>query len=108
DGDPLTIGSDALDAPGFDLMALMTGSEGLLAGGTGSTVRLLALPDDIQTMLAAFPDAGCAAQAVADIIAAGITPAGLEMMDTLALQAAEQFAQAGYPMEAGAILNGEG
>jgi glycolate oxidase len=104
DGEPLTIGSDALDAPGFDLMALMTGSEGLLAVVTEITVRLLPLPDDIQTMLAAFPDAGCAAQAVADIIAAGITPAGLEMMDTLALQAAEQFAHAGYPQDAGAIL----
>ncbi|HWF78870.1 MAG TPA: FAD-linked oxidase C-terminal domain-containing protein [Caulobacteraceae bacterium] len=104
DGEPLTIGSDALDAPGFDLMALMTGSEGLLAVVTEITVRLLPVPADVQTMLAAFPDAGCAAQAVADIIAAGIIPAGLEMMDTLALQAAEKFAHAGYPEDAGAIL----
>jgi glycolate oxidase len=104
DGEPLTIGSDAPDAPGFDLMALMTGSEGLLAVVTEITVRLLPLPSDVQTLLAAFPDAGCAAQAVADIIAAGIIPAGLEMMDTLALQAAEKFAHAGYPEEAGAIL----
>ena len=66
--------------PGFDLMALMTGSEGLLAVVTEITVRLLPLPSDVQTLLVAFPDAGCAAQAVADIIAAGITPAGLEMM----------------------------
>ena len=104
EGQRLTIGSDALDAPGFDLMALMTGSEGLLAVVTEITVRLLPLPADIQTMLAAFPDPGCAAQAVADIIAAGITPAGLEMMDELALKAAEQFAQAGYPPDAAAIL----
>jgi glycolate oxidase len=104
DGEPLTIGSDALDAPGFDLMALMTGSEGLLAVVTEVTVRLTPLPADVQTLLAAFPDAGCAAQAVADIIAAGITPAGLEMMDALALKAAEAYAKAGYPLDAGAIL----
>src|SRR5271154_933259 len=103
-GEPLTIGSDALDAPGFDLMALMTGSEGLRAVVTEVTVRLTPLPADVQTLLAAFPDAGCAAQAVADIIAAGITPAGLEMMDELALTAAEQFAHAGYPLDAKAIL----
>jgi glycolate oxidase len=104
EGERLTIGSDALDAPGFDLMALMTGSEGLLAVVTEITVRLLPVPADVQAMLAAFPDAACAAQAVADIIAAGITPAGLEMMDALALQAAEEFAHAGYPQDAGAIL----
>jgi glycolate oxidase len=104
DGERLTIGSDALDAPGFDLMALMTGSEGLLAVVTEITVRLLPIPADIQTLLIAFPDAGCAAQAVADIIAAGITPAGLEMMDELALFAAEKFANAGYPQDAKAIL----
>jgi glycolate oxidase len=104
EGERLTIGSDALDAPGFDLMALMTGSEGLLAVVTEITVRLLPLPTDIAAMLVAFPDAACAAQAVADIIAAGITPAGLEMMDGLALRAAERFVHAGYPEDAGAIL----
>jgi glycolate oxidase len=104
EGERITFGGEALDAPGFDLMALMTGSEGLLAVVTEITVRLTPLPADIQAMLAAFPDAGCAAQAVADIIAAGITPAGLEMMDALALQAAETYAHAGYPQDAGAIL----
>jgi glycolate oxidase len=104
DGERITIGSDALDAPGFDLLALMTGSEGLLAVVTEITVRLTPVPTDIQALLAAFPDAGCAAQAVADIIAAGITPAGLEMMDSLALRAAETFAHAGYPQDADAIL----
>jgi glycolate oxidase len=107
DGEPLTIGSDALDAPGFDLMALLTGSEGLLAVVTEITVRLTPIPADVKTLLAAFPDARCAAQAVADIIAAGIIPAGLEMMDALALQAAEQFAHAGYPQDADAILIAE-
>jgi len=104
EGERLTIGSDALDAPGFDLMALMTGSEGLLAVVTEITVRLLPIPDDVQALLAAFPDAGCAAQAVADIIAAGIIPAGLEMMDALALKAAEAYAHAGYPQDADAVL----
>src|SRR5215472_1357849 len=104
DGDRLTIGSDALDAPGFDLLALITGSEGLLALVTEITVRLLPIPADVKAMLAAFPDAENAAQAVADIIAAGITPAGLEMMDALAVRAADAYANAGYPLDAGAIL----
>ena len=104
EGERLTIGSDAPDAPGYDLMALLTGSEGLLAVVTEITVRLTPIPADVKAMLAAFPDAGRAAQAVADIIAAGIIPAGLEMMDELALQAAEKYAHAGYPEDAGAIL----
>jgi glycolate oxidase len=104
EGERLTIGSEALDTPGFDLMALLTGSEGLLAVVTEITVRLLPIPADVKALLVAFPDAGCAAQAVADIIAAGITPAGLEMMDSLALRAAEKFAHAGYPEDADAIL----
>ena len=104
EGERLIIGSDALDAPGFDLMALLTGSEGLLAVVTEITVRLLPIPADVQTLLAAFPDAGRAARAVADIIAAGIVPAGLEMMDALAVKAADTFAKAGYPLGAEAIL----
>jgi glycolate oxidase len=104
DGERLTLGSDTLDAPGFDLMALMTGSEGLLAVITEITVRLLPAPAATRALLAAFPDAACAAQAVADIIAAGITPAGLEMMDALAIQAADTYAHAGYPTDAQAIL----
>src|SRR5215469_2535703 len=104
DGERLTIGSDALDAPGFDLLALLTGSEGLLAVVTEITVRLLPLPAEVKAMLAAFPDAARAAQAVADVIAAGIIPAGLEMMDALALKAAEAYAGAGYPAGADAIL----
>jgi glycolate oxidase len=103
-GERSTIGSDALDAPGFDLLALMTGSEGLLAVVTEITVRLLPLPADIKAMLAAFPAVEDAARAVAEIIAAGITPAGLEMMDSLAIQAAEKYANAAYPTDAGAIL----
>src|SRR5580658_9447956 len=97
EGERLTIGGQAPDAPGFDLMALMTGSEGLLAVVTEITVRLLPLPTDVKAMLAAFPDVTCAGQAVADIIAAGITPAGLEMMDALAMKAAQAFGHANYP-----------
>jgi glycolate oxidase len=104
EGERLTIGADALDAQGFDLLALMTGSEGLLAVVTEITVRLLPLPADVKAMLAAFPAVEDAARAVADIIGAGITPAGLEMMDSLAIQAAETYANAGYPTDAGAIL----
>ena len=104
DGERLTLGGEALDAPGFDLMALFTGSEGLLGVITEITVKLLPRPAEARALMAAFPDAGCAAQAVADIIAAGITPAGLEMMDRLALTAAEAFVHAGYPLDAEAIL----
>ncbi|WP_309645345.1 FAD-linked oxidase C-terminal domain-containing protein [Phenylobacterium sp.] len=104
DGEVLTLGSEALDAAGFDLMALMTGSEGLLGVVTEVTVKLLPLPEEARVLLAAFDDVEKAAQAVADIIAAGITPGGLEMMDGLALRAAEDFAHAGYPKSAEAIL----
>jgi glycolate oxidase len=104
DGETLTLGGEALDAPGFDLMALMTGSEGLLAVVTEITVRLLPSPTHAQVMLAAFADVRRAGEAVAAIIAAGIIPAGLEMMDHLALTAAEAHTHAGYPTDAAAIL----
>ncbi len=104
DGEVLTLGSEALDAAGFDLMALMTGSEGLLGVVTEVVVKLLPLPEVAHVLLAAFDDVEKAAQAVADIIAAGVTPGGLEMMDGLALRAAEDFAHAGYPKAAEAIL----
>jgi glycolate oxidase len=104
DGERITLGGEALDSPGFDLMALMTGSEGLLALVTEITVRLLPSPTHAQVMLAAFGDVRHAGEAVAAIIAAGIIPAGLEMMDRLALGAAEAHTHAGYPTEAAAIL----
>jgi len=104
DGERLAIGGEALDAPGFDLLALMTGSEGLLGVITEVTVKLLPLPAYTQVMLAAFADVRQAGEAVANIIAAGIIPAGLEMMDNMALVAAEEHAHAGYPVDAAAIL----
>jgi FAD/FMN-containing dehydrogenases len=104
DGSPLTIGSEALDAPGFDLLALLTGSEGLLAVVTEVTVKLLPRPASAKVLLAAFDSVEDAGAAVGDVIAAGIVPAGLEMMDRLAIEAAEAFARCGYPLDAEAIL----
>lgn len=104
DGELHTVGSKALDGPGFDLLALLNGSEGLLGVIIEVTVKLLPQPQRIQVMLAAYDDIAKAAATVADIIAAGIIPAGLEMMDKLAIQAAEDFVHAGYPVEAEAIL----
>ncbi len=104
DGELLTIGAETLDSPGYDLLALMTGSEGMLGIIVEVTVKLLAKPERAQVLLAAFDDVVKAGEAVGAIIAAGIIPAGLEMMDRLAIQAAEDFAHAGYPRDAEAIL----
>jgi len=104
EGELLEIGSDALDAPGYDLLALMTGSEGMLAVITEITVKLLPKPERAQCILAAFDDVGKAGTAVANIIAAGIIPAGLEMMDRITTGAVEPFVHAGYPLDAEAIL----
>ncbi len=104
DGEILEIGSEALDSAGYDLLALLTGSEGMLAVITEVTVKLLPKPERAQVMLAAFDDVQKAGLAVGNIISAGIIPAGLEMMDTLAIQAAEDFVHAGYPCDAAAIL----
>jgi glycolate oxidase len=104
EGEVLEIGSDGLDAAGYDLLALMTGSEGMLGVVTEITVRLLPKPERAQCILAAFDDVTKAGQAVANIIAAGIIPAGLEMMDKITTGAVEPFVNAGYPLDAAAIL----
>lgn len=104
EGETLTLGSDALDAPGFDLMALFTGSEGMLGVVTEITVKLLPKPETAKVLMASFDDVEKAGLAVGDIIEAGIIPGGLEMMDKLAIKAAEDFVQAGYPVGAEAIL----
>lgn len=102
--EPMTLGSDALDAPGFDLLALFHGSEGMLGVATEITVRLLPQPEVAKVLMASFDDIEKAGKAVGDIIAAGIIPAGLEMMDKLSIHAAEDFVRAGYPLDAEAIL----
>jgi glycolate oxidase len=104
DGELLDIGGGGLDAPGYDLLALLNGSEGMLGIIVEITVKLIPLPERAQVMLAAFDDIVKAGAAVGNIIAAGIIPAGLEMMDKPAIRAAEDFVQAGYPTEAAAIL----
>lgn len=104
EGELLVIGSEALDTPGYDFLALMTGSEGMLGVIVEITVRLLPLPERAQVILAAFDNVEKAGSAVGAIIAAGIIPAGLEMMDKLAINAAEDFVHAGYPRDAEAIL----
>ena len=103
-GELLEIGSEALDSAGYDLLALMTGSEGMLAVITEVTVRLLPRPERAQVVLAAFDDVAKAGAAVGNIIAAGVIPAGLEMMDKLAIRAAEDFVHAGYPLDCEALL----
>jgi glycolate oxidase len=104
EGELLNLGGSGLDAPGYDLLALLTGSEGMLAVIVEVTVKLLPAPERAQVLLAAFDDVVRAGQAVGNIISAGIIPAGLEMMDRLAIQAAEDFVHAGYPRDAEAIL----
>ena len=94
-GDIVEFGADALDAPGYDLLALVTGSEGLLAVITQITVKLLPKPELAQVALAAFDDIEKAGAAVGNVIAAGIIPGGLEMMDRDATRAVEQFVHAG-------------
>jgi glycolate oxidase len=103
-GDVVEFGSEALDAPGYDLLALICGSEGLLAVITEVTVKLIPKPQDARCVLAAFDDVATAGAAVAAIIGAGIVPAGLEMMDRLTISAVEPFVHAGYPQDAAAIL----
>ncbi|MGF6479510.1 glycolate oxidase subunit GlcD [Paraburkholderia sp. JPY419] len=104
EGERLTLGADALDAPGFDLLALFTGSEGMLGIVTEVTVRLLPKVQAAKVLLASFDDVARAGAAVAKIIGEGIIPGGLEMMDNLSIRAAEDFVKAGYPVDAEAIL----
>jgi glycolate oxidase len=104
EGEALTIGSDALDSPGYDLLALMTGSEGMLGVTTEVTVKLTPKPQVARVVMASFADVELAGLAVANVIGAGIIPAGLEMMDKMAIHAVEDFVHASYDMEAEAIL----
>ena len=104
EGEPVEFGSEALDVPGLDLMAVMIGSEGMLAVVTEATVRLVPKPQLARCIMASFDDIRRAGDAVAAIIAAGIIPAGLEMMDKPMIAAVEGFVKAGYDLDAAAIL----
>ncbi|MEG0538453.1 MAG: FAD-linked oxidase C-terminal domain-containing protein [Comamonas sp.] len=103
-GEPVEFGSDALDAPGYDLLAAMVGSEGMLAVVTEVTVKLIPKPMLARCIMASFDDIRKAGDAVAAVIAAGIIPAGLEMMDKPMTAAVEDFVKAGYDLTAEAIL----
>lgn len=104
DGDCLEIGGEGLDSAGYDLLALLTGSEGMLGIVTEVTVKLIPKPEKAQLVMAAFDDVLKAGNAVANVIAAGIIPAGMEMMDKITIHAVEEFLHAGYDMNAEAIL----
>ena len=103
-GEVVRLGGKHLDAGGYDLLGLVTGSEGLLGVVTEVTVRLLRKPSTARAVLLGFPTEAGAADCVAAIIAAGIIPGGMEMMDKDAVQCAEDFVGAGYPLDAEALL----
>jgi len=107
DGDVIDAGGAALDAPGYDLLALLTGSEGNLGVITRVTVRLLPLPERTETLLAAFSSVRQAAHAVGEIIGEGVIPAALEMMDRIVIGACERFMAMGFPTGAEALLLAE-
>ncbi|MEE2638129.1 MAG: FAD-linked oxidase C-terminal domain-containing protein [Acidobacteriota bacterium] len=103
DGELIHLGGDALDSPGLDLLGVLVGSEGTLAVVTKITLRLLRRPESVRTLLAAFDSTDAAGNAVSDIIAAGIIPAAIEMMDRTTIRAAEAAVHPGFP-DAEAIL----
>jgi glycolate oxidase len=103
-GDVLQIGSAAPDAPGYDLLGAVVGSEGTLGIVTSTTVRLVRLPEEVRTILVGFESTEQAGAATSAIISAGIVPAAIEMMDALAIEAAEAAVQCNYPAGAGAVL----
>ncbi|HEX2530181.1 MAG TPA: FAD-linked oxidase C-terminal domain-containing protein [Burkholderiaceae bacterium] len=104
EGDVVELGSDALDAPGLDLLAVFIGSEGMLGVVTEVTVKLVPKPRTARVIMASFNEVVTSGSAVANVIAAGIIPAGLEMMDKTSARMVEPFANAGYDTEAEAIL----
>jgi glycolate oxidase len=104
EGEIVELGGDALDSAGYDLLALIHGSEGLLAVMTEITVKLTPEPPVAQVALASFASVEAASEGVAAVIGAGIVPGGLEMMDQPATRAVEEFVHAGYPLDAAAIL----
>ncbi len=104
DGEVIRIGGKHLDSEAYDLLGIMTGSEGLLGVVTEVTVRLLRAPETVQALLIGFPSSESAGDCVAKVIGAGIIPGGMEMMDKPAIHAAEDFVHAGYPLDVEALL----
>ncbi len=104
DGEIMRLGGRQLDPAGLDLLGVVVGSEGLLGVVTEVTVRILPRPEGARAALIGFPSVESAGQCVADVIAAGIIPAGMEMMDKKAIHAAEAFVHVGYPLEVEALL----
>jgi glycolate oxidase len=103
-GEPIEFGSEALDAPGIDLLSVVIGSEGMLAITTEVTVKLVPKPELARCMVASFPTIESAGSAVANVIAQGIVPAGLELMDQRMTAVAEDYVHAGYDLTAAALL----
>lgn len=104
DGSMVNLGGKAIDTPGYDLVGAFVGSEGTLGIATKITLRIVRKPEVVSTLLAAFPSTDSAGDAVSAIIAAGIIPAAVEMMDALSIRAAESAVHAGYPQDAAALL----
>ena len=104
DGEVVRLGGKAIEHEGYDLVGTFVGSEGTLGLVTEITVRLVPLPEDKRTLMAAFETMDAASETVSAIIAAGIVPGAIEMMDQLATEAVEAAVHAGYPLDAGAIL----
>jgi glycolate oxidase len=104
DGEVVRLGGKAPDPPGYDLLGVLVGSEGTLGIATAVTVRLVRAPESVRTLLAGFASTDDAGAAVSAIIAAGVVPAAVEMMDALSIEAAEAAVQCGYPAGAGAVL----
>src|SRR5881397_39644 len=104
DGSLVHLGGKTLDAPGYDLAGVFVGSEGTLGIATKITLRIVKRPESVQTMLAAFPTVAEASQAVSDVIAAGVLASAMEIMDHLAVQAAEAAVHANYPDCGGLLL----
>jgi glycolate oxidase len=103
-GELVEIGGAAADAPGYDLLGAVVGSEGTLGVVTSATVRLVRVPEEVRTLLAGFESTDQAGAATSGIIAAGVLPAAIEMMDALAIEAAEAAVHCNYPPGAGAVL----
>jgi glycolate oxidase len=104
DGSSVTLGGKAIEHPGYDLLGVLVGSEGTLGIATSVTVRLVRQPEEVQTLLAGFASVADAAATVSDVIAGGVLPAAIEMMDALAIEAAEEAVHCDYPADAEAVL----